>query len=86
MEIYEIECVILNTLKEISSNQELTAECNIKQDVDIDSIGWLRCLIQLEKEYGCIFNPQAIFNSNVVTIQDFMDKVIEYLKAYKKLN
>ena len=54
METYEIECVILNILKKISSNQDLTAEWNIQEDVDIDSIGWLRCLIQLEEELSLI--------------------------------
>ena len=85
METYEIECVILNILKKISSNQDLTAEWNIQEDVDIDSIGWLRCLIQLEEEYGCVFTPQAIFGNKLVTVQDFIDKVVEYLTAYMKM-
>lgn len=72
---------VLDLVSDMSLGTDITAQSNIKDDVDIDSIGWLRCLIRLEEKYKCSFGPGFLIDSNIVTIQDFIDKIVNYLET-----
>ncbi|SFR57480.1 acyl carrier protein [Anaeromicropila populeti] len=70
---------VLNLVNEMALDSNITVQSNIKADVNIDSIGWLRCLIRLEEKYQCSFSPEFLIDNSINTIQDFIDKINRYL-------
>ena len=71
---------VLGLLNEMSLNSSLTTDSYLKDDVEIDSIGWLRCLIRIEEKYKCSINPEFLVDSSIITVQDFIDKLNSYLQ------
>lgn len=82
LDVNNIKEFILNTVREQADDSKIVASSNISEDVGIDSIGWLNCLIQIEKQYDCIINPQAIFSQRIVFVQDFIDVMIKYIENF----
>lgn len=79
MQVKDVTEYVLSLVNEMALDSNITAQSNIKADVNMDSIGWLRCLIRLEEKYKCSFNPEFLIDSSINTIQDFIDKIDHYL-------
>ena len=50
----------------------------IRDDVMLDSIGWMRCLVAVEKKLGCAIDPKVFFSSCNTSIGALCESLLKY--------
>lgn len=70
------ECV-LEVVRNISEIDDITSETHT-DDVMLDSIGWMRCLVAIEKKLGCAIDPKVFFSSCNTSIGALCDSLLKY--------
>ena len=57
---------------------EVVRNISETDDVMLDSIGWMSCLVAIEKKLGCAIDPKVFFSSCNTSIGALCDSLLKY--------
>lgn len=79
MEKSDIFNKIIEVIRINTADESITALSSIQNDVGLDSIGWLRCLIGIERVVGIPIAPHTVFRKDIESVEDLCNVILDSL-------
>ena len=70
---------VLDVVREISEDSTVSFDTEI-ENIQIDSIGWMRCLAAIEEKLGCAVDPAVFFSEVNDSIDNLCSSLLQYFK------
>lgn len=68
---------VLDVVRDISEDSAVSYETEI-DDIELDSIGWMRCLVAIEEKLGCAVDPAVFFSGINDSIEKLCGSLLQY--------